>query len=486
MRIVLVFLLLLVNYSYAALCENGFDRYIGRQFSETLGRYFTAHETFVQRDIEAIVETFSKEGNTRKEILQYLMDSGYLTVENSSGQNRLFNDILNRSPEEVIKAIRENPDSLYDGTLLNLPPFFLLVFVGDREVMQAGIKVDRRLVNSRNPLMEVPLHYTIDPDIAGDLLHNKAKPNEQDKKGRGGLHNMRDPETVKVMLHYDADPLLRDRSGVPLIRYHREQVGDREIVVLLEGARDSRKLMNGTHNHKVLIVPRKTEEARRAELAEAERTRAERAEERRQAEEARRARRAEAEEANRRAMEERKSELLSGLADVMATTIMAKALVHRISHQTADLKVFSNVESTLQSVRTRSSNMVIYDRKLEERFEKELDEAITNITLVGKTREEYEKEISDVAESKAQDVENELLDRLKGEIGHYSLGKIRTMLNKTGNYYARLEKMMNQLVRIRVAQDSFLGGVIKEIVSVPGANAAVLRREDLIRAVPFR
>ena len=496
MRVLPLCLLLFISYSYA-ICDYGFDRPIDRQFVDMVERYFTPYETFKQREVQQIVGSFVREKRGRKKVLQHLINIGYLAVENSPHQNRLFSDILSKPSEEVIQTIKENPESLYEGTLLNLPPFFLVVFVGEKKIMETSIKIDRNLVNSKNPLQEVPLHYTLDPDMATGLFFYNARPNEPDKKGRVPLYNSRNPDTVKVMLYYNANPMVRDRSGIPLIRYHREQVGDREIVDLLEEARDSQRSLKVVRNKKP-VVNQKTEEEMRTEAErrleeerrkkEQKRAETERAKEKRLVEARRKARRAETEEANRRKTEERKSKLLSDLADIMATAMVTKAMIHRISHKIVDLKIFSNVASTLQSVQKQSSHIVIYDKALEDKFEQELNEVIKDIEFAGKTMEKYEKEVIDVAESKTQDLENELLAQLKREMGGFSIGKIRGILNKTRNYYDRLEKMMNQVVKIRMAQNLFLKDVIREIEVHPGAVVAILRRGrgELIQSLPFR
>ena len=457
MRILLLCLLLFfINYSYA-ICDYGFDRPMDRQFVDMIERHFTTYEMFLQREVRKVVNSYVREERGRKEVLQQLIDTGYLTIENSPDQNRLFRDILNRPPEAVIKAIRGNPNSLYNGTLLNLPPFFLIVFVGERGAMQASIKVDKALVNSKNSLQEVPLHYTVDPDIAGDLLRNHAKPNEPDKKGRVGLHNMRNPETVKVMLYYNADSMVRDRSGVSLIKFHREQVGDQEIVNLLEQARESQKSENGTRTNKKLVVNQKTEKEIKAEeeqrrlaaerrVAAEKRANEKKVEKKRLAEEKRIARRVEVEETNRRIMEERKNEMLSNLASVMASAMMAKASIKEASSQTVDIGVFSNVESTLRNMREQSSSIVIYNKEYEGKFEKELDEVMRSVAI-GKLPKEYETEVQKIAKSKAQELEDELLIKLKDEIGFFSLGKLRGMLKKTEGHFARFRRMINQITK---------------------------------------
>ena len=496
MKVLPLCLLLFINYSFA-ICDYGFNRPMNRQFVESIERHFTTYEMFLQGEVRQAVDSFVHEERGRKEMLRHLMDAGYLAIENSPNQNRLFSDILDKPPEEVIKAIKENPESLYEGTLLNLPPFFLVVFVGEKEVMDISVQIDRRLVDSRNTLQDVPLHYTLDSDMATGLFFHNAKPNEPNKKGRVPLYDSRDPDTVRVMLYYNANPMVRDRSGISLIRYHKEQVGNQEIVDLLEQARESQKSVNSTRNKKP-VVHQKTEEEIRTEeerrlagerrRAEEVRAEQEKAEKRRLSEERRIARRAEAEEANRRMMEERKSRMLSNLADVMASAMMAKAIVAKVSSQTVDLKMFSNVESTLQSVQRRSSNIIIYEKEFEDNFAEELGETIKGIVPLGKSMEEFEKIFEDVVIDKTQDMEKELLAKLTEEIGHYSLGKIRGMLNKTGNYYARFIKMMNQLARIRVAQGLVIEDVIREVEGPPEETAAVLRRErgDLMYAIPFR
>ena len=470
--------LLFINDSYAV-CDYGFDRPANRQFVNMVERHFTSYEMFIQKEVQQITSGFVREKTGRKEALQELMNTGYLAVENSPRQNRLLRDILGRPSEEVIQTIRENPESLHEGTLLNLPPFFLVVFMGDRQIMEASLKIDRSLVNAKNSLEEVPLHYTLDPDMARGLFLYRAKPNEPDKKGRVPLYNTRNPKTVQVMLYYNANPMVKDRSGLPLIRYHREQVGDKAIVDLLEEARISRRAI---HSRKPMAVPKIGErevrvEPKRPFKEEKEarrRSEREKAERKRRAREKRRTERLEIKEAERREREERKSGMMSELADVMASTIMAKAMVRIMFRQTVDISVFSNVASTLQNVQSRSSRIVVYNKVLEERFEQELSEVINSVKFAGKSREEYDKEIIDAVESKTQVLENELFARLKEETDSFSIGKINNLLKKTEKHYENLEKMMNKVVSIRMAQNLFLQGVVKEIEVHPG-SAAIIR-----------
>ena len=267
---------------------------------------------------------------------------------------------------------------------------------------------------------------------------------------------------------------------------------------LLEEARDSRRSLKLVHNKEPQpVVPQKTEEEIRAEEAQrAEERRlaeeqmraeeAQRAEEKRLAEEARAARVAEAEEANRKEMEESKRELLSDLAEVMASAMITKAIVIRIINQTIDLKIFSNVETTLRSVRKRSSGIVIYDKEFEENFLKELEEAIKGAKVSGRSVEENERMYRDIMLDKTDDKEKELLAKLGEEIGHYSIGKIRGMLNRAERYYQKFNRMMDQVVKIKVAQDMFIRDVVAEIESRPGARAAIVRRNrGLVRSLPF-
>ena len=480
MKILLLSLLLLAHYSYAV-CDYGFDRPIDQQFRETLERYFIGYETFKQTEVQRTIDRFIHEERGRKEVLQHLIDIGYLAVENSPLQNRLFNDILSRSSEEVIRAIRGNPDSLNDGTLLNLPPFFLIVFVGEREAMQAGIEIDRTLVNSRNPLQEVPVHYTIDPDIAGDLLHNRARPNEPDKKGRVGLYNMRNPETVKVMLHYNADPMVRDRSGVPLIRYHREQVGNQEIVDLLEQARESQKSMNGTRNHQEFVVPQKTEGEIRVEEARRWAEENRKAEERRVEEEARRAermrraeeireaeaaRRAAREEAKKQAkiksqkrVEEQKNVLISKIAEEMSEAIIMKLLVNGLI-QSLTSGTFQYPMSYVQNIKTRADNIVVLQKALEDKLVEMIEAEIMDFLL--KPSESQEAAMSKL-ESYARRVQAELEVLLTDEWSNLSLASLKKRFKKAEKQASKFADMVEQLIPFKQFREGFVHRLAAEL-----------------------
>ena len=252
-----------------------------------------------------------------------------------------------------MRLIEKEPDLLYEGTLLDLPPFFLIVFVGDKPAMVTSIEVDKALTNSRNPLDEVPLHYTIDPEMATGLLYYNAKPDVRDKKGRVALNNSRNPETVETILYYKADPTIRDRSGMSVTKYHEKFVRDQEIINLLIQAREAQKSMriiqnnhrSGFMNGKSLEqmerveAERRSAEARRVEEEVQRATEAKRIEEearrtaeaRRMEEEARKAERVQrAIEASEKEIEDKKNKLISKIAQEMTTAMMKKVVVNLI------------------------------------------------------------------------------------------------------------------------------------------------------------
>ena len=247
----LVFLFF-ISFSYAELNSNCYKAFMEkakkRQFVETITRYFSIHKNTQEQDaLRSELEAFLNKGKNRKEILQYLIYKGYLT--DPTPLNPLFYYILNRPSSEVIQLIREKSHLLHEGTLMGLPPFFLIVFIGDTQVMKTSIEMDKALVNSRNATEEEPLHYAIDQEIAMWLLYYNAKPDAQDKKGRAPLYNTRNPETAETILFYGADSYIRDRSGTPLIKYHEDSVNDQRIINLLQQAREVKKTIKDTQNN---------------------------------------------------------------------------------------------------------------------------------------------------------------------------------------------------------------------------------------------
>ncbi len=229
-------------------CRKAFERPVHQQFTETLLRYFLIGRQWSQeKAFESDLKSFVTADKTREEILRYLIDKKHITVKAKNYftlPNPLFDSIINRATEDTIALMKENPRRLYDGTLLNFPPFFLMVHVGNQKIVLAALKIDPSLVHSENIIKETPLHLAIDREIAEILLHYKANPNAQDNRGRTPLHNSRNLETVKLLLKHNADIKIRDRSGLSVIKYHSQFSQDSQIVNLLNQFKENQRLNN--------------------------------------------------------------------------------------------------------------------------------------------------------------------------------------------------------------------------------------------------
>ena len=484
MKLLSLFFLFFIHYSYAATIFSTncgkvfFDHSIDRQFTETVERYFSTHQGILeQKDFKTIIKAFNGEGRGRKGTLQYLIDAGYLAP---SVRNPLFSYILNRPSLEVVRLIEKEPDLLYEGTLLDLPPFFLIVFVGDRPAMVTSIEADKTLTNSRNPLDEAPLHYTIDPEMATGLLYYNAKPNEQDKKGRVALHNNRNPETVETILFYKADPTIRDRSGISVTKYHEEFVRDQEIINLLVQAREARKSMRIIqNNHRSAFMNGKSVE--QMERIEAERKVAEARRIEEEAQRAEEARRIEEEEARRTAearrievetrkaegrrreakrqdqiesqkkIEEQKNKLISEIAEEMTGAIIMKLMVNGLI-QSLTSGSFQYPVSYVQNIKTRASSIIVLQKELEDKLGERVALAVTDLFLRSAQ--------TDVAigkiESYVHSIENELVVILKDEISHLSLGVLKRKVRKAQRQSSKLSEMITQLLPFEKFREVFV------------------------------
>ena len=230
----LCFIFTVSNAGAGSKCVRAFESPAHRQFIETLRHYSQKeHKSLTHKKFMAEVEALSTTSHsTRKEILGALMRKGYIKVQ--QGPTPLFDYILYHDPKEVSALIKSQASLLYKGTLLNLPPFFLIVFVGDKLSLTTALSIDPKLLSQTNELQQTPLHVAIDPVMAKMLLERGANPNATDKQGHVPLHNSRNLDTVRVLLDSGADPQIKDRSGVPLKTYHQKFVGDPEIIQLLE------------------------------------------------------------------------------------------------------------------------------------------------------------------------------------------------------------------------------------------------------------
>ena len=229
-------------------CRKAFERPVHPQFTETLLRYFFFEGKWSQeRAFESDLKSFVTTDKTREEILRYLIHKKHIKVKVKNyftPPNPLFHSIINRTTEDTITLMKENPNMLYDGTLLSFPPFFLMVHIGNQKLVLATLKIDPSLVHSENIMKETPLHLAIDKEIAEILLHYKANPNAQDKRGRTPLHNSRNLETVKFLLKHNADIKIRDRSGLSVIKYHLQFSQDSQIINALNTFRENQRLNN--------------------------------------------------------------------------------------------------------------------------------------------------------------------------------------------------------------------------------------------------
>ena len=470
----LVFLFF-ISFSYAELNSNCYKAFIekakNQQFVETITRYFSTHKNTQEQDaLRSEMEAFLNKGKNRKEILQYLIYKGYLTDPSSS--NPLFYYILNRPSSEVIQLIREKPHLLYEGTLMDLPPFFLIVFIGDIQVMKASIEMDKTLVNSRNEMEEVPLHYSIDQETTMWLLYYNAKPDAQDKKGRAPLYNTRNPETAETILFYGADPYIRDRSGTPLIKHHEDSVGDQGIISLLQQSREAKKAIKDTpdnnntpHEHreeekKGTVLETAQDQATREEVvrdqtAQDKTTREEttgdaeaKNEEARNAEtrKARETRRAERMRKNRAIyqikIETEKNNILSQIAEAMVMAIILKA---RRIHIMNTIK--EDTDRPIQEVSWPPIPIIITSQK---KWEEELINEIHDITPTIKNRNRIftliaifkaRLELDSIEENTKEALE----ERLKDEIQHLPIDKLKKILRSMQKHIGQTDRITEQI-----------------------------------------
>lgn len=229
-------------------CRKAFGRPIHPQFTETLLRYFriSNHSWRQQKAFEADLKSFATADKTREEILRYLIQKQHIKVKAKnyfSLPNPVFNSIINKTAEDTIALMKEDPNRLYDGTLLDLPPFFLMAHIGNQKIVWVALKMDPSLVHSRNIMKETPLHLAIDREIAEILLHYQANPNVQDKRGRTPIYNSRNPETVEFLLRHNADIKIRDRSGLSLTRYYAQVAQESSIINVLNQFKEKMRMI---------------------------------------------------------------------------------------------------------------------------------------------------------------------------------------------------------------------------------------------------
>ena len=469
MRFLYIFFLFSIQFSYAISktnCDKAFvDLPTHQQFVETLVSYFSTYKnTLKENNFQPISDTTFNSKKHRKETLRYLVAMGYLTVENSRVQNPLFDYILNKPSLEVAQFIREKPHLLYEGTLLDLPPFFLIVFIGDKLLMEASIEIDKTLVNSRNAMEETPLHYTIDPEIAMSLLYYNAKPDAQDRKGRVALHKMRNPETVETMLYYRADPTTKDRSGISPIKYHEEFVGNQEIITLLKQARETKRSTKNNHttpitelDSKDIKTVNRVEEAKKAvEIRKIE--------EEKKAEEIRRARKAEkvqkATEARQKIIEDQKNQILSEVIDMMVVALIKKAVVNKMMIQI----IGNNNQPAIDFLQKKIPVLPViiesqeqFDKEVEKKVNAAFTKTLTNIQAqVRGLTPEFTDKLRETLEDEMEDIVIEMENKLTDSIRNAQIKKMKKNLQAINHYLSGSDKVMYFLVRAKTNNDLWI------------------------------
>lgn len=457
MKFLILFILFFIHcFPTEAQCNKAFtDRPTNQQFIETLTRYFSIHKKKLeQKSLEKTVRDLVNKGKKRKEILDYLVQEGHLKIEGDS--NPLFHYILTKSYLEVIQLINEKPHLLYKGTLMDIPPFFLIVFVGDKQVVDASLKIDPELVHSRNTIDEIPLHYGIDTKITTNLLFNDSNPDAQDKKGRAALHHVRSPAITKAILYHRANPILKDYSGVSIIKYHQQFVHNQQIIDLLVEAHAAQKPARMNRERKPVIVVEKTEEERRVEeekrAQEATREAEEkwlenaiRKEEEQKARQAREEAKVRKEEKRKKAIERTnriKDQLISEIAETMATVIMQKTILKGNIKNLLQINI-PEINGYLQGINMRISSIMVFQKEFELQFEKKIT-ALTRDTTLTSAKEKFLKNI----EEETLEMEYNLRAKLEHDIYSMPVKKLKQLSNKVEKQSAKLIKITDRIKAI--------------------------------------
>lgn len=240
---VLVFLFVFPVFADKSGCKkNLFQNNRNRQFVETLYRCAELYKEGLEReDFKAAVAASVKKGGTGKEILRRLIKRGRISLKGTVS-NPLFSAMIAPETEPALRLIEERPELMYEGTLLDNPPFFIAVFIGDLEIVTAFLRQDPKLVLSENSRGERSLHYAWDLKVMTALLNHGALPDAPDKKGIVALHYVRHPKNADVLLRFGADLMnIRDRSGVSLLKYHETIPDNEPVFSFLEEARANLK-----------------------------------------------------------------------------------------------------------------------------------------------------------------------------------------------------------------------------------------------------
>ncbi len=213
------------NIFYSHTHKNGKDRQDNIFYSHIYKNVKGIHT------LEFELNYFAKEGKTREEILRYLIYKKHL--EPQGPPNPLFAYLINGKTEQAIDKIKNDPNSLYQGTLMGLTPFFLMVLIGNKQAVSTALEIYPSLANSETLMKERPLHFAIDKEIAEILINYNANLNAQDNKGNTALFNSRDPEIINLLLENGADISIKNRSGLTAIKYHIKLVQNSKIIDIL-------------------------------------------------------------------------------------------------------------------------------------------------------------------------------------------------------------------------------------------------------------
>ena len=239
---ILVFLFVFPVFAGKSGCKKDlFQNNRNQQFVETLYRCAGLYKEGLEREaFNAAVAASVEKGGTGKEILRRLIRRGRISLKHTVS-NPLFSAMIAPETGDALRLIEERPKLMYKGALLDNPPFFIAVFMGDLEIVTAFLKQDPKLILSENSRGERPLHYAWDLKVITALLNHEALPNAPDKKGMTALHYVRDPKNAEVLLRFRADLNIRDRSGLPLLKYHETIPDNEPVLSLLEEARANLK-----------------------------------------------------------------------------------------------------------------------------------------------------------------------------------------------------------------------------------------------------
>ena len=249
MKQLILFSFLILNSFYISAegrdCSKAFDQNINPQFIEALTLALSTSKTQInQSALKNHITNFMTQNTSRTEVLNSLKNKEP-TVQNALSAYPILDYIISKPAQQTIKFIQEHPNPrqlLRQGALLNMPPFFLMVLMGNTEIINFALKKDPTLALMENTLKEGPLHYAVDAETAKILLNHQANPNKQDKKGHTALHNSREPELAQVLIDHSTTNLnLKNHSGMTALKHHTIFVGNKQIINLLQQAIEKQK-----------------------------------------------------------------------------------------------------------------------------------------------------------------------------------------------------------------------------------------------------